>query len=275
MEKLWYGQAENLYNRIVPLRRQTESDMRPVGERRRKHERIAKEGDSYIIKYYNHNVVTYHADGRMVVGLPAWTSPKVADYLTRYTPFRFTKQYNNIWMTLPVSGGKLNCVPVIGDVTVWRQDNGIHHNVIGIVKRAVNRKNAKAARARIKPFVDYCTTMLSISDGWILSSTANELLDGHSKRMAPFDLLHDILTSSDEEWPRLCVQAAQTLINSMNMHGRINYGDQRYSATQLNKALYKFIEQYSPDMYDPKVVDVTDKPLCEVVSIDKGVVPNA
>lgn len=168
----WY---ENKYNTTKPIRGRKE-DVRPIGQRRRDWETITSRdvegGKSYIAKLYHTDCVEYYPDGSIMVRCGQWSTPTTAEFIHEHSPFRCFKRHNKLWID-----NKGELLPIMGELRMkyLGEDKGFApHEEIIIKKQVVDRDLAKAARAPLMPFVNFCEAFLKMSDGWLMHDTRME-----------------------------------------------------------------------------------------------------
>lgn len=251
-----YAAAEKAYNEIKPLRGSKE-DIRPIGLRRRKFERIEKHlgpnGPEYHVVNCGVSILVYQPDNKIRVNPPNWGSSNLAAWLTRILGTRSIKYCNRMWLGV---GG--NAIPLVSNnLVVWEDETQtMRHNVEAILRRAVDRKAASVARKRVKPFMDYGMTMLKMSDGLITDETV--AASGHSK-VSNLHLrteLHDaevfakILSGDENEWLSAFVYVAFR----WTPHRTRNFGNgmrwmRVFDANAFKRGLTRLHDYYSPEIY--------------------------
>jgi hypothetical protein len=168
----WY---ESKYNATKPIRGRKE-DVRPIGQRRRDWETITSQdvegGKSYIAKLYHTNCVEYFPNGDITVRCGQWATPTTAEFIHEHSPFRCFKRHNKLWID-----NKGELLPIMGELRMkyLGDDKGFApHEEIIIKKQVVDKELAKAARAPLMPFVNFCEAFLKMSDGWLMHDTRME-----------------------------------------------------------------------------------------------------
>ena len=165
----WY---EAKYNNTKPIRGRS-TEVKPIGQRRRDWETITSQdghgGKSYIAKLYNTECVEYFPNGDIVLRCGDWATPTTAEFIHEHSPFRCFKRYKKLWIQnqdelLPING-ELR-LKYLGEGKGWQPAEEIV-----IQQRVVDRDLAKAARAPLMPFVNFCEAFLKMSDGWIMHDT--------------------------------------------------------------------------------------------------------
>lgn len=168
----WY---ESKYNNTKPIRGRS-TDVRPIGQRRRDWETIISRdvegGKSYIAKLYGTNCVEYFPNGDITLRCGDWATPTTAEFIHEHSPFTCFKRYKKLWIQ---NRGEL--LPINGELRLkyFGEDKGWQPaEEIVIQQRVVDRNLAKAARAPLMPFVNFCEAFLKMSDGWIMHDTRIE-----------------------------------------------------------------------------------------------------
>jgi hypothetical protein len=146
--------------------------MRPLDDRRRDWERVVKvDEDTYAYRHHHTNVLTFHADGRVVIDSGGWVSKTTTDFLNKYSPFYVRRAQNMYWVSV---GGKTYPVSATTPLTLREYETGWRVEGREIYKRVLNRQKMREMRAEIKPFIESAENVLAITDGWICSDTLAE-----------------------------------------------------------------------------------------------------
>lgn len=168
----WY---ENKYNNTKPIRGRS-TDVRPIGQRRRDWETIISRdvegGKSYIAKLYGTDCVEYFPNGDITLRCGSWATPTTAEFIHEHSPFTCFKRYKKLWIQ-----NREELLPINGELRLkyFGEDKGWQPaEEIVIQQRVVDRDLAKAARAPLMPFVNFCEAFLKMSDGWIMHDTRIE-----------------------------------------------------------------------------------------------------
>lgn len=184
-----YEYFKEKYESIKPIRGRS-VDTRPIDRRTRDWELIIKtempDGTvAYGAQLYHTEVVRYLADGTIQMRIDTWATPITADFMQRWSPFGVRKAQKNIWVRVPKTG-KEYPVPV-NSVLEFKMRDGVYELVTGLPEtlkqKVVDRTLSKQMRQAYKPFVDYATTFLKLSEGWVMHDT-----------FAPY------MTKSDTDW---------------------------------------------------------------------------
>lgn len=91
-----FTDAETKYNNITPIRG---TNIRPLGDRRAKHKQIIKDNnDTYICRYYDTDIATFHSDGRIVYKTGGYDTISTGNIMTGCMPLGYyaTKNYNQV-----------------------------------------------------------------------------------------------------------------------------------------------------------------------------------
>ena len=181
-----YYDAESKWTRTKPIRGR-DTDVRPIGERRRTHERIEREAiDEGLYAYhavlYDTRVITWMPNGDIIVRTGGWQSPTTAEFIHQYSPFICYKKFNKVWVTMretqehPAIAHR--AYPVGDELRLTSLGNGLYKPVTPIMlkKQVVNREKAKEARAPLQPFLAWAKTILQLSDGWVMHETRKATL---------------------------------------------------------------------------------------------------
>jgi hypothetical protein len=171
-----YTYYQNRYNNTKPIRGRAE-DVRPIGKRNRDWELIVKEvredGEWFGAQLYDTKVAMYGPNGKAELRIDRWATPKTADFLSSHSPFCAVKRRNNIWVSVQGVGA----VPILKDqVAKFQFQDGkyVPAEPIKLKQKVIDRKASAEIRKRIKGFIDYATTMLKLSDGWVRADTVAE-----------------------------------------------------------------------------------------------------
>ena len=178
-----YDYMRNRYENTKPIRGRA-VDVRPIDKRRRDWEQIVErkiiEGEATYVAYaarlYDTDVVTYYHDGRIGLRIDGWATPSTAEFIYSWIPrgAHIFKKYNKLWINIRGSGTYL--IPHNGELRI-KKDGEYNITVLNPVQpkqKVVDRKAIKAVRDRIKPFTDFATAMLKMTEGLITKETRRE-----------------------------------------------------------------------------------------------------
>lgn len=204
----YYEHYKYLHDSIKPIKGRAE-DVRPIGKRRRDHERIEMDGDVVACRLYNTQCVRYYPDGRIGLRTDSWATPLTADFIHTHSPWQCFKRHRKLWIMVPTETDKYMHYPVPEKGELQFQVDGAHWQPVGdvvIEKRVVDRDKAKEARAPIKPFLAWAKVFMALSDGWLMHET-RKVAQGINKdypwcydnRYKTDAELLEMMTSNDEE----------------------------------------------------------------------------
>lgn len=173
-----YRNLEDKYERTKPIRGRS-VDVRPIGARRRDWEQVVRVVDNatgevlYGGKFHNTNVFLFRPNGNVIFSLDGWHTPTTREFIHNHCPITSAHISNSkIWLYLSANGTCNTFVPMPDSESLeleydpelrkYKTDKFLHAK-----QWVVDRKLAKEQRERVKPFLDYCRVMLSLSDGFI------------------------------------------------------------------------------------------------------------
>ena len=255
-----YGMAKELYDSIKPIRGRAD-DVRPLGDRRRTHEVIRKVHvrheetgamvEAYACRLYSTDVVTYFPDGSITIYTGGWNTMSTMKFINWVSLVSVSSSKGHVW--LMDNQGKYH--PFYDTIRV--DANNAVINPKPFVRRVVDRQKSAEVRKAIKPFTDFCTTMLKLSDGWLRYSTFVEIGMDETVRHAmgsPRDAeraLFAMETKGEEHYMRmliavLCGSSAITPVYK-EVAGRTPNGwstyDRKYAVddfkARINTIIYK------------------------------------
>ena len=173
---LYFLRAKERWESITPIRGRYE-DIRPLGDRRKDTQRVVKiDEDTYAYRHHNTDVVTFHADGRIVVDSGGYITKTTREFLHIYSPFIVSRADNMYWVR-PYSSSKSYPVSGTTPVTLREYSTGWVADARDIRQRVLNREKIKQLRKDIKGFTQSTEELIKITDGWFSSETFRE----HSK----------------------------------------------------------------------------------------------
>jgi hypothetical protein len=157
---------------------------KPIGKRYRTWETIEKREingqEVYAARLYETDVVMYYPDDSIGLRINTWATPTTADFMSMHSPFYVCKRYNKIWV-YPKGHGVDEAYPIPdeGELRlVMGADGGYApSSPVIIEKQVVDRTKANAARAKIKPFIDWARSFNKLTDGWVMHDTRAEFSD--------------------------------------------------------------------------------------------------
>ena len=176
-----YERMKEHFNEVKPIRGRS-VEVRPWGDRRRDWEqvicRVQDDGQcAYGARMHSTDVMLVMANGDVLFNCGGWYTPTTAAFMNGLTgAFYVSKTYNRIWLRRSV-GTEQFCA-IINQPTLVKWDttnpNYEHYRLAEpstAMKKVVDPIKAKDERAKIKPFKDYASSVLKLSDGCL----SNEL----------------------------------------------------------------------------------------------------
>ena len=184
-----YTNLEHRFLTTEPIRGRTE-EVRPIGQRRRTWERIvrgvetaSRDGDVtywYGAHLYQTTVIKAFENGEVELACNGWITPSTAEFMSVHLPLRWyvTKQAGNLWLNLRGSD-KRQLIPKNKSVRVrFLTDGGWEPTTeMVLTQRVVDKVKMREARDLIRPFLDFTSTMLKLSDGWVMAETLRPYYD--------------------------------------------------------------------------------------------------
>jgi hypothetical protein len=287
-----YEGIKKRYETVAPIRGR-EVDVRPIGQRRRDWELVVKidhaGGEpSYAAQLYQTNVVEYLPNGNIILRHGGWGTPKTADFMTDYSPFKVSKRANLLWV---VTNNKY--YPLDKNGVEFRGVDGAWEPVDTIVmqQRVVDRDKAKALRAQSKEFRDWLKAFLLVSDGWVMHETCKEVLgftkeggaSGYKQlRIRESELVPMFASDDPDVWLKaLCSLAAFHLHHGAEKrvaekvpyefewsgqkrtHEKTFY-DVKLGVVETMRAVKRISDKFG-DMYKVREVHPADRPIYNVV----------
>ena len=182
-----YRNLEDKYERTKPIRGRS-VDVRPIGARRRDWEQVVRVVDNatgevlYGGKFHNTDVFLFRPNGNVIFNLDGWHTPTTREFIHNHCPITSAHISNSkIWLYLSANGTCNTFVPMPDSESLeieydpesrrYKTDKFLHAK-----QWVVDRKLAKEQRERVKPFLDYCRVMLSLSDGLVAKDRVFEVV---------------------------------------------------------------------------------------------------
>jgi hypothetical protein len=170
-----YERMKQHYNEVKPIRGRN-IEVRPWGERRRDWEqvicRVQDDGQcAYGARMHSTDVLLVMANGDVLFSCGGWATPTTAAFMNGLTgEFYVSKTHNRIWIRRSVGTEHLCAVLDQPVLVKWdtTNPNYEHYRLAEpstAMKKVVDPIKAKAERAKIKPFKDYVSSVLKLSDG--------------------------------------------------------------------------------------------------------------
>lgn len=179
--------AQTRWNKTKPIRGRN-TDVRPIGERRRTWERIDREAiDEGMYVYhavlYNTRVITWYPNGDIVVRSGGWQTPSTAEFIHTWSPFSCRKAHNKLWVDVRTEGEhpaqSIKSYPIGDELRLnYTGFSNVYRPAAKVIvqKQVVNRAKAKEARAPLQPFLSWAKAFLTLSDGWVMHETRKQAL---------------------------------------------------------------------------------------------------
>ncbi len=166
-----FNKARDLYNAITPIR--GSQDVRPLKNREHTRRIVKLNDDAYAYVLYSTRVVTCLSDGTIELHLVGWNTPTTREFINDYTPLRvYTRNGILHVCNVYMDGEHYTSLPIDPDQTTFFRVDGMGKvHLVGKVvayKMQVNRERSKKVRELIKPFLDYCDSVLTVM-GWAVS----------------------------------------------------------------------------------------------------------
>lgn len=170
-----YERMKEHFNEVKPIRGRSE-EVRPWGNRRRDWEqvicRVQDDGQcAYGARMHSTDVMLVMANGDVLFNCGGWYTPTTAAFMNSLTgEFYVSKTYNRIWLRRTT--GTEHLCAVLDKPTLVKWDttnpNYEHYRLAEpstAMKKVIDPIKAKAERAKIKPFKNYASSVLKLSDG--------------------------------------------------------------------------------------------------------------
>jgi len=176
-----YTTALYHWENVKPIRGRAQ-DERPLGNRRRPHFQIRKEGETIVCKCYSTDLVMYHPDNTITLHVPeqwrtATTATFIMDVLGRHRAAAAIRDHD---VVLWLKGRETQSLRV-GDVVKFKaEDNGdltLLSNSRQHFVHTLDRKRMTELRKTVKPFRDYLRATLKLREGKFGEEEADVLRD--------------------------------------------------------------------------------------------------
>lgn len=189
-----YEALKEKYETTKPIRGRA-VDVRPWGDRRRDKEEIVQYTRAldgaviYGAKLYNTVVFEVDPAGNVTFRCDDWVTPSTVQFMNLVMSdlgvltgklFGYAmRRFKGIWVRPKPLWDKEavhHLVPIHGALTFnYHLDSDKHTAPLTkVTKKTVNRIRIKEIRNKIKPFRDYCRTLLTMSDGFISAGLYKE-----------------------------------------------------------------------------------------------------
>jgi hypothetical protein len=196
-----YEQMKEKFNETKPIRGRS-TEVRPWGDRRRDWEqvicRVQSDGQcAYGARMHSTDVMLVLPNGNIVYDCGGWATPTTAAFMANLLfGFYVHKQYNNLWLQRSVGTEQFCALLNKPTLVIWdtTNPNYEHYRLAepSVAKqKVIDPIKAKAERAKIKPFKDYASNVLKLSDGCVSA----ELMDKYVENGKYFWQSHTTLCS--------------------------------------------------------------------------------
>jgi hypothetical protein len=197
-----YNNLQDKWKNTLPLRGQKpknpgdpKPDIRPIGRRSRKHEvveRIDLEDGTYAYAatLYQTRCVIAYPDGTFTVSTGGWDTPSTAKFICTHTPqfVACVKVRNNLWLYgRDSTTGKNPIKHRLGqEPTRFYVDASRDYGALVCVDpkpikvERVDRKKTRPYHDKLRPFMDWMSATLTMSDEWLMHETRKAVLGIHS-----------------------------------------------------------------------------------------------
>ena len=146
--------------------------------------RVQDDGQcAYGAKMHSTDVMLVMANGDILFNCGGWATPTTAAFMNSLTgEFYISKTYNRLWLRRSV-GTEQFCAVINQPVLVkWdtTNPNYEHYRLAEpstAMKKVIDPIKAKAERAKIKPFKDYVSSVLKLSDGCLSHDMATAYME--------------------------------------------------------------------------------------------------
>ena len=279
MYRFSYQAIKHHYEITKPIRGRSE-DVRPAGERRKCWMQVVRrvEGDTelYGYKLYGRDLVMVAPDDTIGLSMGNWPTPSTAAFLTMYSPFQHFVFSKRIWARIDGKFYPLRGQDYLRVFTV-KDESGTkfvpERDTVRV--RAIDRKVAAPLRARLDKLIEFGTSMLKISDGWVSAATQvamhTEWLEfyraagGMSNTMRTGENGVQWTLAACEQDKMLAAfhytlsgmrsTASKSDPIESNPYGRA----ERYSVSGFKQAVYKLHDAGEPRVYRIDTIPVSDK----------------
>lgn len=168
-----YRAAAEHEQSVTPIRGRA-PECKPLGDRRKTHVTIRKEGEGeaarIICRFHSTDVLTYYPDGRIAVALEGWTSQSTMKLIEHVTRLYVCMRHGRVWVQ---AQHEKDTGPVFGwfpmheygnNILRWDDGKWIYENPNTFNVHRVNRAKTNNVRARYKDFRDYILRTMRLRD---------------------------------------------------------------------------------------------------------------
>lgn len=254
-----YESMERQYNATKPIRGRA-VDIRPLGRRDEvDKESIGRRSDAgkyvYMARCYRTDVVRFYPDG--VVGIYHGGHPTVttAQFIDTHAPKGVYAliQHNQMWLCLNMDSSRQEveaiCLPRGYESTdeiriQYLNDKWMVLNPPIVYRAMVDRPKMKEARAQVGEFLAYATTMLKLTDGWVLGENKQAMRDEYRGTFATNDLIHAMSIEGKDKgyWEKAMYEVLDRCNAIDSKWNPMTLNDDRYSPNQLRSSVDRLLK---------------------------------
>ena len=260
-----YENMERDYNDTKPIRGRA-VDIRPLGKRSKvDQESISRSVMSnaegkyvYSARCYHTDVVRFYPDG--VVGIyhgghPTTTTAQFIDTHAPQGVYAFI-QHKQMWLSINRDSsrqeGEFICMPksyesdrMDGEIRLqYLNDRWMVLNPPIVYRSMVDKPRMKDARAQVKEFLAYATTMLKLTDGWVLGETKQAMRDEYRGTFATNDLIHAMSIEGKDKgyWEKAMYEVLDRCNSYAHKWNSMTLNDNRYNPKQLRDSVDRLLK---------------------------------
>ena len=260
-----YENMERDYNDTKPIRGRA-VDIRPLGKRSKvDQESISRSVMSnaegkyvYSARCYSTDVVRFYPDG--VVGIYHGGHPTTttAQFIETHAPqgvYAFI-QHKQMWLSINRDSsrqeGEFICMPksyesdrMDGEIRLqYLNDRWMVLNPPIVYRSMVDKPRMKDARAQVKEFLAYATTMLKLTDGWVLGETKQAMRDEYRGTFATNDLIHAMSIEGKDKgyWEKAMYEVLDRCNAYAHKWNAMTLNDNRYNPKQLRDSVDRLLK---------------------------------
>jgi hypothetical protein len=187
-----YEAYKQLFNDTKPIRGRS-VEVRPWGDRRRDWEqvicRVQDDGQcAYGARMHNTDVLLVYPNGDLLYKNDGWDTPTTAEFMGNLVlGIRVFKRYNRLWVSRDVGTEKF-CALLNKPVLIKWDTTNPNYEHYRLAEPSVAQQEVidpikvKEERLKIKPFKDYVSNVLKISDGYV----SNDLVAQYIENMGRY-----------------------------------------------------------------------------------------
>lgn len=258
----FYEDWERAYNDTRPIRGRA-VDIRPLGKRSKAdQESISRsvmpnaEGKYvYSARCYITDVVRFYPDGVVGICHGGYPSTTTAQFIGTHAPqgvHAFIK-HKKLWLTINRDSsrqeGEFICMPRGYESTdeirlQYLNGRWMVLNPPIVYRSVVDKPRMKEARAQVKEFLAYATTMLKLTDGWVLGETKQAMRDEYRGTFATKDLIHAMSIEGKDKgyWEKAMHEVLDRCNAYAHKWNAKTLDDNRYNPNQLRNSVDRVLK---------------------------------